>query len=356
MTIKLRIHLHLEYFFTKCVQIVQHMQPYYGAPCFRYRKILKLISNTIYNDTHSLFFIIANSAKISTTSTAGNMITTTISMEHYQSSSSVISYQETSSNFDEHRSTNTKATSAFTSTIRPSSTTKESIQNSATVLPSTTLSSPESSTASTTTPESSTASTDASTPKTTSSLTSPTSPAAEVDYIVGKIRLTGETFNSDLTNPESQAYKTLASDIEKLLGDLFRAEGLQLESVTVIGFSQGSVIFDFYVTTLKSKEYQTGNFTVVLLQAANNGSALEGKPFVFDVNDFSTMQTKPTTPSTANEADKGLQKNNEDDDNALIVAVVLCVLLFLGVALVVFYIGKKKDWFKRGKRKVVPEE
>lgn len=126
--------------------------------------------------------------------------------------------------------------------------------------------------------------------------------------------------------------------------------------MTVIGFSQGSVIFDFYVTTLKSKEYQTGNFTVVLLQAANNSNALEGKPFVFDVNDFSTMQTKPTTPSTANEADKGLQKNNEDDDNALIVAVVLCVLLFLGVALVVFYIGKKKDWFKRGKRKVVPEE
>jgi hypothetical protein len=285
------------------------------------------------------------------------MITTTISMEHYQSSSSVISYQETSSNLDEHRSTDTKATSAFTSTVRPSSTTKETrIQNSATILPSTKLSSPESSTASTTTPESSTASTNASTPKTTSSLTSPTSPAAEVHYIVGKIRLTGETFNSDLTNPESQAYKTLASDLEKLLGDLFRAEGLQLESVTVIGFSQGSVIFDFYVTTLKSKEYQTGNFTVVLLQAVNNGNVLEGKPFVFDVNDFSTMQTKPTTPSTANEADKGLQKNDEDDDNALIVAVVLCVLLFLGVALVVFYIGKKKDWFKRGKRKVVPEE
>jgi hypothetical protein len=141
-----------------------------------------------------------------------------------------------------------------------------------------------------------------------------------------------------------------------MLEDLFRADGLELESVKVLGFSEGSVVVNFYVITRKSLEYQESNFTVVLEQAVTNGSGLQGQPFDFNPNDFSTMNTKPTLEPIENEADKGLQKNTEEDDSALIVAVVLCVLLVIGIAIVVVYIGKKKNWFRRGKRKVVPEE
>ena len=183
-----------------------------------------------------------------------------------------------------------------------------------------------------------------------------TSPPVEVKYHVGKIRLTDETFDSELIDSDSQIYKDLASKLEKMLENLFRAEGLEFESVKVLGFSQGSVVVDFYITTLKSMEYQTSNFTVVLVQAVTNGSGLAGRPFDFNPNDFSTLDNEPTMEPVANEADKGLQKNTEEDDSALIVAIVLCVILFIGIAIVAAYIGKKKNWFKRGKRKVVPEE
>ncbi len=226
----------------------------------------------------------------------------------------------------------TKATSVFTSSVQPSSITKERI------IPNSPSSSSISSSAQ-------------------SEPTPSTSPAAAVEYHVGKIRLTGETFNSELTNPESEVYKTLASKLEKTLEDLFRAEGLQLESIKVLGFSQGSIVVNFYIKTLKSMEYQTSNFTVILAQAVANGSGLEGQPFELNLNDFSTMADQPTMPPVANEADKGLQKNEDDDDSAMIVAVVICVILVIGIAIIVFYIGKKKNWFnKRGKRKVVPEE
>ena len=281
----------------------------------------------------------------------GDMTTTSVVVEHHPSSS-MISYftlQETqvsssipmssytpstkimpTSYLNELRST--KATSVFTSSVQPSSTTKERI------IPNSPSSSSISSSAQ-------------------SEPTPSTSPAAAVEYHVGKIRLTGETFNSELTNPESEVYKTLASKLEKTLEDLFRAEGLQLESIKVLGFSQGSIVVNFYIKTLKSMEYQTSNFTVILAQAVANGSGLEGQPFELNLNDFSTMADQPTMPPVANEADKGLQKNEDDDDSAMIVAVVICVILVIGIAIIVFYIGKKKNWFnKRGKRKVVPEE
>ncbi len=281
----------------------------------------------------------------------GDMTTTSVVVEHHPSSS-MISYftlQETqvsssipmssytpstkimpTSYLNELRST--KATSVFTSSVQPSSITKERI------IPNSPSSSSISSSAQ-------------------SEPTPSTSPAAAVEYHVGKIRLTGETFNSELTNPESEVYKTLASKLEKTLEDLFRAEGLQLESIKVLGFSQGSIVVNFYIKTLKSMEYQTSNFTVILAQAVANGSGLEGQPFELNLNDFSTMADQPTMPPVANEADKGLQKNEDDDDSAMIVAVVICVILVIGIAIIVFYIGKKKNWFnKRGKRKVVPEE
>lgn len=145
--------------------------------------------------------------------------------------------------------------------------------------------------------------------------------------------------------------------MEKILADVFRSYGLLVDSVKVIEFSQGSVIFDFYVVTQKSKKYQTTNFSAVLLQAKTSEKGLQGQQFEFNPSDFHTKQVKPTmTTSLANEANKGLQKNEDEDDDALIVAVVICVLLFLGVALVGFYVAKKKNWFQRGKRKVVPEK
>ena len=287
----------------------------------------------------------------------GDMTTTSVVVEHHPSSSmiSYFTHQETqvsssipissytpSSYLNELRSTSTKATSVFTFSVQPSSTTKERIipnspSSSSPTIPNSPSSSISSSTQSEPTPS--------------------TSPAAAVEYHVGKIRLTAETFNSELTNPESEVYKTLASKLEKMLEDLFRAEGLQLESVKVLGFSKGSIVVDFYIKTRKSMEYQTSNFTVILAQAVANGSGLEGQPFELNLNDFSTMEDQPTISPIANEADKGLQKNEEDDDSALIVAVVICVILVIGIAIIVFYIGKKKNWFnKRGKRKVVPEE
>lgn len=113
----------------------------------------------------------------------------------------------------------------------------------------------------------------------------------------------------------------------------------------------------FYVVTLQSMDYQTGNFTEALSQAVANGKELEGETFDFDQNDFSTMQVEPTiAPTITNEASKGLQKNEEEDDSAMIIVIVICVVLVLGFALVVFYVAKKKNLFKRSKRKVVPEE
>ncbi|XP_028415638.1 uncharacterized protein LOC114539003 [Dendronephthya gigantea] len=180
--------------------------------------------------------------------------------------------------------------------------------------------------------------------------------ATDVEYIVGKIRLVNETFTSDLNNPETEAFKTLASQIEKMLADFFRSHSLVIVSVKVIEFRQGSVVFDFYVVTQKSNGYQTTNFSTVLQQAKTSGEGLQGQQFDFDPTHFSTKQVEPTmAPTLASEANKGLQKNDEEEDDALIVAVVICVLLFLGVALVAFYVGKKKNWFKRGKRKIVPE-
>ena len=180
----------------------------------------------------------------------------------------------------------------------------------------------------------------------------------EVAYIVGKIKLTSKTFETDLNDPESESFKALASKMKASLERLFRADGLQFERIEVLGFSKGSVVVDFYVVTLKSMEYETANFTVVLVQAVANGGQLDDETFEFSPNDFSTVQAKPTIPPTnANEANKGLQKNEDEDDSAMIVAVVICVLLIVGVLLVVLFIGKKKNWFgKRSKRKVLPEE
>lgn len=169
--------------------------------------------------------------------------------------------------------------------------------------------------------------------------------------------MTSATFNDELNDRESQTYKTLASKIERSLKDLFESEGLELESVKVLGFRKGSVIVDFYVVTLQSMDYQTGNVTVALSQAVTNGRDLDGETFGFDPNDFSMRQVEPTIATTiANEANKGLQKNEEEDDSAMVVVIVICVLLVLGIALVAFYVAKKKNFFKRSKRKVVPEE
>lgn len=178
----------------------------------------------------------------------------------------------------------------------------------------------------------------------------------EKEYFAGKLRLTGETFTSDLNNPESETFKTLSSTLEKALEDQLRAEGLQFESVKILSFSQGSVVVNFYVTTLKEIGYQKDNFSKALVEASTSGNGLGGRLFEINPNDFTTMQAKPTTTFISKEGDKGLQKNEEEDDKALIIAVVLCVLLLIGISMVILYIGKKKDWFKRVKRKVLPEQ
>ena len=169
--------------------------------------------------------------------------------------------------------------------------------------------------------------------------------------------MTSATFNDELNDRESQTYRTLASKIEKSLKDLFESQGLELESVKVLGFRKGSVIVNFYVVTLPSMDYHTGNFTDALSKAATNGGDLDGETFDFDPNDFSMRQVEPTTATTiANEANKGLQKNEEEDDSAMVVVIVICVVLVLVGALVAFYVAKKKNLLKRSKRKVVPDE
>ena len=56
------------------------------------------------------------------------------------------------------------------------------------------------------------------------------------------------TFEQELNDPDSQEYKTLASDMKQGLEDVFCKENFADCSVKITGFRSGSVITDFSVT------------------------------------------------------------------------------------------------------------
>ena len=56
------------------------------------------------------------------------------------------------------------------------------------------------------------------------------------------------TFEQELNDPDSQEYKTLASDMKQGLEDVFCKENFADCSVNITGFRPGSVITDFSVT------------------------------------------------------------------------------------------------------------
>ena len=152
---------------------------------------------------------------------------------------------------------------------------------------------------------------------------------------------------------QSKKFKEIQTGMEEALTLFLNESNIEFERVDVYEFSAGSVVVSFYVIVVSN--YKPENISYALKASEEKG--LNNKPFAVDIDKFLWEEIKPTIDTVSpNEANKGKQKTNDDDDSALIVAIVMCVVLAIGVTVVLIYVGKKINWFDRRRGKVVPDE